>query len=194
MMKNKKLKLIIILALVIQIILPAGLLGYHYSMYNYALNNTPDFKFYVSWFHIFTYGEGKEILYDYDENSKELLYFDISDVYYRKDMAVTVGADGFAVLSEAENKNLNKYWFSHENYNKIDSFSKEEGEFEYVDTEEAGKIVSEWRYKYYQQYEMDGITYDGGNSVYITAKVYKGIFIPTAVYKDGVKIITFKTK
>ena len=39
MMKNKKLKLIIILVLIIQIILPAGILAYHYSVYNYALDN-----------------------------------------------------------------------------------------------------------------------------------------------------------
>ena len=190
---NKKLKLFIIIALVIQIILPAGLLGYHYSVYNYALNNTPDFKFYVSWLDLHSYGEDKEIIYNYDENSKEILYFDIDGTYYRKDMSVTTGADGFAGLTEVQNKKLNKHWFSYENYSKLGSYSKEEGEFEYVDTEQAKEVMSKWK-GYYDYYEKDGIYYNGGNVVYVTAKVYRGVFIPTAIYTDGVKVITLNTK
>ena len=89
MMKNKKLKLIIILVLVIQIILPAGMLGYHYSVYNYALEHTPDFKFYLSYFDLYSYGDNDEIIYD-DEDRNDVLYFDIAYRYYREDMFVTV--------------------------------------------------------------------------------------------------------
>ena len=192
-MKNKNLKIFIIVVLLVQIILPAGLLGYHYSLYNYALNNTPDFKLQVSWLDLHSYGENGEILYNNHGNSEEVLYIDIADTYYNKDTAVTTGPDGFAVLTEVQNKKLNKYWFSYENYCKLGSFSKEEGEFEYVDTPEAQKIISEW-IGYYQYYEWDGIDYKGGNTVYITAKVYKGIFIPIAVYKDDVKIIELTIK
>ena len=188
MMKNKKLKLIIILALVIQIILPAGMLAYHYSIYNYAINNTPDFKFYLTYFDLYNYGEGKEILYD-DKDENDVLYFDIANRYYRTDMEVVADMNGFAVLSAVQDKKLNKNWFSYDNYNKMGSFSQAEGEFTYVDTEEAKKIMSEWKDRYFDIYGTDDIEFKGGNTVYITAKVYKGVFIPTAVYRDNVKVI-----
>ena len=191
MMKNKKLKLIIILALVIQIILPAGMLAYHYSIYNYALNNTPDFKFCLSYFDMYSYGENNEITYKDGESGKDVFYFDIANSPYRTDVAVTVDADGFAVMTGIENKRLNKHWFSYENYNKLESFNQTEGDFRYVETEEAEKIMKEWKIRYFDIYEEDVIIHKGGNAVYITAKVYKGIFIPMAVYKDNVKIIEF---
>ena len=193
MMKNKKFKLIIILVLVIQIILPAGMLGYHYSIYNYALNNTPDFKFYLSYFDLYSRGENDEIIYD-DEEKNDVLYFYIAHRYYLEDIAVKVDSNGFAVVSEIENKKLNKHWFSFDNYNKMGSFSQSEGEFTYVDTEEAKKVMSEWKDTYFDYYGDDEIKFNGGNSVYLTAKVYKGVFIPTAVYKDNVKVIDIVAK
>lgn len=193
MMKNKKFKLIIILVLVIQIILPAGMLGYHYSVYNYAINNTPDFKFYLTYFDLYNYGEGKEILYD-DKDENDVLYFDIANRYYRTDMEVVADMNGFAVLSAVQDKKLNKNWFSYDNYNKMGSFSQAEGEFTYVETEEAKKIMSEWKDRYFDIYGTDDIEFKGGNAVYITAKVYKGMFIPTAVYRDNVKVIEIATK
>ena len=193
MMKNKKFKLIVIIALIIQIILPAGILAYHYSVYNYALNNTPDFRFYLSYFDLYSYGEYDEIIHD-DEDKNDVLYFDIANRHYRVDMAVTVDKNGFAEISEAKNKSLNKHWFSFDNYNKMGSFSQAEGEFIYVDTEEARKIMSEWKERYFDIYKDYEIEFKGGNAVYLTAKVYKGMFIPTAVYRDNVKVIEIATK
>jgi hypothetical protein len=192
-MKNKKLKLIVILALVIQMVLPAGMLAYHYSIYNYALNNTPDFKFYLSYFDLYSYGDNDEIIYD-DEDKNDVLYFDIAYRYYREDMFVTVDENGFAKISNAQNKKNNKHWFSYDNYNKIGSYSQSEGEFAYVDTEEAKKVMSQWKDTYFDHYGDDEIRFKGGNAVYITAKVYKGMFIPTAVYRDNVKVIEISTK
>lgn len=193
MMKNKKLKLIIILVLVIQIILPAGMLGYHYSIYNYALNNTPDFKFYLSYFDLYSRGENDEIIYG-DEDKNDVLYFDIAYKYFNTNMEVVSDMNGFAVISALQDKKLNKHWFSSDNYNKIGSFSQAEGEFTYVDTEEAKKVMSQWKDTYFDHYGDDEIKFNGGNAVYITAKVYKGMFIPTAVYKDNVKVIEIATK
>ena len=193
MMKNKKLKIIVILVLVIQIILPAGMLGYHYSIYNYALNNTPDFKFYLSYFDLYSRGENDEIIYD-DEEKNDVLYFDIAYRYYNTNMEVVSDMNGFAVVSALQNKKLNKHWFSFSNYNKIGSFSQAEGEFTYVDTEEAKKVMSQWKDTYFDHYGDDEIKFKGGNAVYITAKVYKGMFIPTAVYKDNVKVIEIAAK
>ena len=193
MMKNKKLKLIVILALVIQMILPAAMLGYHYSIYNYALEHTPDFKFYLSYFDLYSRGENDEIIYG-DEDKNDVLYFDIAYRYYDTNMEVVSDMNGFAVLSALQDKKLNKHWFSSDNYNKIGSFSQAEGEFTYVDTEEAKKVMSQWKDTYFDHYGDDEIKFKGGNAVYITAKVYKGMFIPTAVYRDDVKVIDIATK
>ena len=193
MMKNKKLKLIIILVLVIQIILPAGMLGYHYSVYNYALNNTPDFKFYLSYFDLYSYGENDEIIYG-DEEKNDVLYFDIAYKYFNTNMEVVSDMNGFAVISALQDKKLNKHWFSSDNYNKMGSFSQADGEFTYVDTEEAKKIMSEWKQRYYDHYGNAEIEVYQADSLYITAKVYKGVFIPTAVYKDNVKVIEIAAK
>ena len=193
MMKNKKFKLIVIIALIIQIILPAGMLGYHYSIYNYALNNTPDFKFYLSYFDLYSYGENDEIIYG-DENKNDVLYFDIAYKYFNTNMEVVSDMNGFAVISALQDKKLNKHWFSSDNYNKIGSFSQADGEFTYVDTEEAKKVMSQWKDTYFDHYGDDDIRFKGGNAVYITAKVYKGVFIPTAVYRDNVKVIDIATK
>ena len=193
MMKNKKLKLIIILVLVIQIILPAGILGYHYSVYNYALEHTPDFKFYLSYFDLYSYGENDEIIYG-DEEKNDVLYFDIAYKYFNTNMEVVSDMNGFAVISALQDKKLNKHWFSSDNYNKIGSFSQADGEFTYVDTEEAKKVMSQWKDTYYDHYGNAEIEVYQADSLYITAKVYKGVFIPTAVYKDNVKVIEIAAK
>ena len=194
MMKNKKLKLIIILVLVIQIILPAGMLGYHYSIYNYALEHTPDFKFYLSYFDLYSRDDNNGITHNFSSSGNDVFHFDIAYRYYRTNMEVVADMNGFAVVSALQNKKLNKHWFSFSNYNKMGAFSQAEGEFTYVDTEEAKKVMSQWKNTYFDHYGDDEIKFNGGNAVYITAKVYKGIFIPTAVYRDDVKVIDIATK
>ena len=109
-------------------------------------------------------------------------------------MEVVADMNGFVVISAVQDKKLNKNWFSYDNYNKIGSFSQAEGEFTYVDTEEAKKVMSQWKDTYFDHYGDDEIQFKGGNAVYITAKVYKGMFIPTAVYRDNVKVIDIATK
>ncbi len=191
---NKKLRLFVIIALVIQIILPAGLLGYHYHIYNYALNNTPDFKFYLSYFDLYSRDGDNGITYNFSESGKDVFHFSIAHRYHNTNMEVVADMNGFVVLSALQNKRLNKHWFSYKNYNKMGAFSQAAGDFTYVETEEAKKIMREWKDRYFDHYGDDDIMYNGGNTVYITAKVYKGMFIPTAVYKDNVKVIEIATK
>lgn len=194
MMKNKKLKLIIILVLIIQIILPAGILGYHYSVYNYALEHTPDFKFYLSYFDLYSRDDNNGITHNFSESENDVFHFDIAYRYYNTNMEVVSDMNGFAVVSALQDKKLNKHWFSFSNYNKMGAFSQADGEFTYVDTEEAKKIMSEWKQRYYDHYGNAEIEVYQADSLYITAKVYKGVFIPTAVYKDNVKVIEIAAK
>lgn len=179
-MKNKKLKIFVIIILILQILLPAGLLCYHYSLHARAMKESPDFKLRVSYMNIWDY-----------EESGETFYFELDDMSYsnrHEDKAVTVGTDGFAIVSRAENKKLNKFWFSLDNYHKLTSYQKDEGEFTYVDTPEANAVMDKWRNNPHNDLG-EVLDYQGGNSMYITAKIYKGLIIPTAVYNLDVKII-----
>ena len=191
---NKKLRLFVIIALVIQIILPAGLLGYHYHIYNYALNNTPDFKFYLSYFDLYSRDGDNGITYNFSESGKDVFHFSIAHRYRNTNMEVVADMNGFVVLSALQNKRLNKHWFSYKNYNKIGAFSQAAGDFTYVDTEEARKVMTEWKERYFDHFDFAEIEVYKSDSLYITAKVYKGMFIPTAVYKDNVKVIEIATK
>ena len=38
---------------------------------------------------------------------------------------------------------------------------------------------------------LDNYDVENPDGFYVTAKVYKGLFIPTAIYYDGVKVIIF---
>lgn len=191
-MKNKKLRLFIIAVLVLQLLVPAGLLWYHNSLHRHAMAESPDFKIRVDYLHI----------WDYQNNSAETLYFELQDLSYRnrhEDKTVTVGANGVATITTAENKRLNKYWFSLDNYRKIGGL--DESEFSFVDTTEAREVLLRWCDS---PYIKKGYINDGGNlsyddfgyaysdALYITAKVYKGLIIPTAVYCGDVRIIDIK--
>lgn len=178
-MKNKKLKIFVIIILILQILLPAGLLGYHYSLHARAMKESPDFKLRVSYMNIWDY-----------VNDGELLHFELDNIYlyYGEDITVTMGTDSVATLSRAENKRLNKHWFSFDYYRKLGSYHADEGEFTYVDTPEANAVMDKWRNNPHNDLG-EVLDYQGGNSMYITAKIYKGLIIPTAVYNLDVKII-----
>ncbi len=178
-MKNDKFRKFIIAVLILQLLMPAGLLYYHYSLHARAMKESPDFKIMVSYMNIWDY-----------VNDGESLHFELDNIYlyYGEDIAVTVGADGVATLSRAGNKRLNKHWFSFDYYRKLGSYHAKEGEFTYVDTPEAKEIIDRWRNNPHNS-EGEILDYQGGNSMYITAKIYKGLIIPTAVYNLDVKII-----
>ena len=181
-MNNKKLKIFIIGVLIIQLLLPAGLLIYQQTLNKNATESSAEFRFKLANLSIWNYGE-------------VTLNFSIEDIslsrlsnFYGEDIAVTVGADGIAELRIAENKKDNKHWFSYDNYQKLESFSLADGEFSYADSPEAREIIDNWPERLY--HEKDEIlNYRGGNTMFLTAKVYKGLFIPTAIYNEDVKII-----
>lgn len=175
-MKNKKLRLFVIAILILQILMPAGLLYHHYSLHSRAMNDPREFKFRldnIDIYDIYNSGEGDE-----------RLSFDILDLfdYYHQDIAVTIGNDGYAQMSLAENKMFNKYWFTFKycyskSYANNDNYTYEDG----VDVAELHKMIN-------RIYSKDIKKPD---NFYITAKVYKGVFIPIAIYIEDVKVITF---
>ena len=176
---NKKFKIIIAAILILQIILPAGMLGYHYSAHKDALTKSPEFKFkleYLDIYEIFDVGNGNE-----------KLSFEVQDVYtyYQSEMAVKVGEDGFAYLTDAENKIFNKHWFTFKYYSNNSYHTS--NDYDYVEGINPADII----YRVNALYSKDVPKPEG---FYMTAKVYKGIFIPTAIYLDGNKVIVFKNE
>lgn len=179
-MNNKKLKIFIIAVLIVQILLPAGLLTKEYSKRSEAFLYSPDFKFRLYYLDIWDLpdGEGEELTFTL--SSKDIR------TYYGEDIAAEADEKGYAKLSLAENKRLNKFWFSYKQYQNVGSYKASKGEFNYVDTPEAQEIINSWSGKYLRNYTIEG---RGQDSLYITVKVYKGLFIPTAIYIDNVKVI-----
>lgn len=179
MMKNKKLKIIIVASLILQLILPLYLLSYHYSAYDEAISQTEEFKFRLSYLDIYN-------IYDTGD-AVQHLSFEIKDIYdfYGNDIEVTEGEDGFAEMSSSINKSLNKNWFTFKYYYESNYYSSEE--FYFAEGVDATKLV----YTINALHEEDVLNPEG---FYVTAKVYKGIFIPTALYYDGAKVIIFIKK
>ena len=176
-MKNKKLKIIIIASLILQLLLPLYLLTYHYSAYDEAINETEDFRFRLEYLNIYD-------IYDTGEGVQHL-DFTIKDAYdyYMQDIEVTVGEDGFAELTTSKNKALNKNWFTFKYYYDSNFYSSEE--YDYTEGVDVTRLI----YTVNSLYVEDVENPDG---FYMTAKVYKGIFIPVAIYFDGARVIEFR--
>ena len=173
---NKKFKLIIVAILIIQLLMPVGLLTYHYTLHSRAMTESPEFRFKLDGMDIYD-------IYDTGEGV-ERLCFDVIDIFqlYNEDIAVTVGEDGYAHMLPSENKKLNKHWFTFEYY-----YNKS-----YVNNDsyvyEDGINVAELHRKINKIYGKDIEKPDG---FYVTAKVYRGIFIPLAIYIEDTKVISF---
>ncbi len=174
---NKKFKIIIALTLIVQLLIPAAILYNHYTVRNFAINHSIDYKIKI------------ELLYfsDYRASSDPTDIRDCLDYYindyrlYNKKVAVTIGEDGFAQLSELDKNSDSDCWFEEKYYRekrqlRADEFKLEEG----VDKREINRKTS--------QLEMDKL--NENECFYLTAKVYKGLFIPTAIYFCDEKIAT----
>ena len=176
MMNNKKIKLIIVLTIIIQLLLPSYLLYHHYNLHTEARKNSPEFKLLLESLDIYEVNDTDE--------GEENLYFSVKDVYnyYSGDVAVAVGSDGFARLSVAENKSLNNYWFTHKYYSRK-TYMDSSG-YEYAEGVDRLDLI-------YRVNDMHIEDIENPEGFYITAKVYKGVFLPMAIYLDNVKVIEF---
>ena len=182
MMNNsKKLKFIMIATLILQLLLPSYLLYYHYNLHAEAMANSPEFKFrleYLDMYEVHDSGEGED-----------RLHYTIKDIYnhnyYREDVAVIEGSDGFVRMSLAENKRLNKYWFTYKYYSQKSYLDS--SQYEYAEGFDRIDLIY-----HVNAMRIEGVEYPEG--FYLTAKVYKGIFIPVAIYLEGKKVVVFKNE
>ncbi len=174
---NKKLKFIIALTLIFQLLIPAAILYNHYEARYFAINHGVDYKIKID----------SVYFSDYRASSDPTDIVDCIDYYiadyrlYNKKIAVTVGKDGFAQLSELEKGSDSDSWFEEKYYRKkrylrADDFKFEEG----VDKRELNR----------KSVQLESGQLNENEVFYLTAKVYKGLFIPTAIYFGEEKIVT----
>lgn len=180
---NKKFRIIIAITLIIQLIIPAGLLYRHYTAIDFALNHSLDYRFKLLDIGLYGYDE------DNDDSFEDMeLHLEVGGIhnYYGEKIAVTVGEDGFADL--AKSRKDTDCWFDYDYCYKNSNFSY--GEFTFED----GVDVKALRKDIRESYAWASDLHENGSFAYVTAKVYKGVFIPTAVYVRGEKVITINVK
>lgn len=174
---NKKFKIIIALTMIVQLLIPAVLLYHHYTIREFALNHSIDYKIRINGLYLSDYRAGS----DPTDTRYCLDYYINNYRLYNKKVAVTIGEDGFAQLSELDKKSDSDCWFEEKYYREKrylrgDDFKLEEG----VDRWEINRKSA--------QLESDEL--NENECFYLTAKVYKGLFIPTAIYFCDEKIAT----
>ena len=183
---NKKFKIVVALTLIIQLLIPSYLLYHHYTVRDYALNHSPEYKFKL--LDIDFWG------YDFMQNESDIIDepmdIEIGGVrnHYGEKIAVTIGEDGFADLAELESQLQTSCWFDYDYCRKNSTFYENEYFFE-ADVD-IKALVTEIN----NTYGWASNFHENGSYAYVTAKVYKGVFIPTAIYVRGEKVITILLK
>ena len=175
---NKKLKIFIALTLALQLLIPSCILVYNKEITDNAIRNGTEYSFRLN--HLYL----NRSLTPETENYS--LYFHISsgnfNFYYADEISVTVNPNGFASLSRRKNTDTDDCWFTYKSLCNTmtqpdDSFSPAEG----LTYRELFLTLNQLKNE--EDYTLP-------DRAYVTAKVYKGMFIPTAIYLDGEKILT----
>lgn len=186
---TKKFKLCLVFALIIQLLVPSYMLVNHYTNEKKAIESGKEYLFLLNDITFFT-----DIRGSVSECESFRIYINQANKFYGKKIAVTETDDGIAVLEEKNNNT--DIWFYYKHYNKkqeifADSFTFENNIAALDTIKEIEKHYSrKWSYSDIEDIiQLDTQT----KNVYLSAKVYKGIFIPTAVYFGSQKIITIKT-
>ena len=166
---NKKLKIAIALVLIIQLLVPFSLLIYNQSAMKTTLEKGTELKFRV--LNIHTSSEN-----DFSETEIPYIDFYIDGfVYNNKNVSIVSDSDGFAVFYREgrENDWVNRDFVFKAQHLKPDEIS----------------IAEPFTAENLRVYMRLNNTYKNTSEhFYITAKIYKGFFIPTAIYYDDMKI------
>lgn len=176
---TKKIKIFIALTLAVQLLVPSILLAYHYSVLNTAKGTETEYTFRLKGLY---FGDD----YKYDDSFAEIedgpMVFYIEDVFMTSNRKLTpvLSPKGNVVEVKALKNEDTDVWFYTNYYYESSTVQPEN--FSFVNEEEARSI------KYAIRNEFNQYT-EEREYVYLTAKIYKGIFIPTGIYFRGEKII-----
>lgn len=185
---KKKIKLCLIFTLILQLLIPSYLLINHYTCEKKALESEKEYLFLLSDITFFTDRRGSI-------TECESFHFFIDQAYnfYNSKIAVTETDNGIAVLEEKTTGT--DIWFDYNHYKKKQDIYSDSFTFEndsaILDTirEIETEYSSKWSYSDFEEI-IQPETQE--KKAFISAKVYKGIFIPTAVYFGTQKILTIE--
>ena len=182
---NKKSKIVItvtlIITILIQIFIPSFLLIHHYTLIKNTLATETEYCFQLNRIYIDYMNSGAVTA-----SSVTGLTFEIYDVYSlnNEKFTVTVNENGIADIKEIEGKPQTYTWFNYKYYAKS-TFHPAENL-----TVEKDVNVMKTITDIHRQYNWFNRNDPNREYAYVTAKIYKGMFIPTAIYFRDQKIIT----
>lgn len=180
---NKKLKIFVALTVIIQLLVPSSLLICQYSVLDTAKNLETEYKFNLS---------GLKLNYKLNsENSPDTtespIFFSIANFNYQSRGKYTVFASpNNKVLSvkKLQDGDDTDYWFYGKSF--MVSCTIEPENYSYAPDIDVNALKEQLR----REFNISDASQR--EPLYLTAKIYKGIFIPTAIYFKGEKIIDIK--
>lgn len=177
---TRKAKVLLILTLIIQLIIPAYLLSHHYSVTNSALTSATEYRFRINSID-FGYYKDEDNNFVCDEIR---FYVEEIDGLRNKKIAVSLNENGLPVLEELKDKKQTDIWFDYDYYKQSRELSADDITFS--PNRNMTEIIADIRSEYSWFNRKD----ENKTYAYVTAKIYKGVFIPTAIYFNGIEVIT----
>lgn len=177
---TRKAKVLLILTLIIQLIIPAYLLSHHYSVTNTALESATEYRFRIN---SIDFGYYKD---EYNNFVCDEIRFYVEEIdgLRNKKIAVSLNENGLPVVEELEDKKQTDIWFDYDYYKQSRELSADDITFS--PDSSATDIIR----KISREYSWFNRNDEYKTYAYVTAKIYKGVFIPTAIYFNGVEVIT----
>ncbi len=176
---SRKAKALLALTLILQLLIPSYLMLHHYSVINEAKRSQTEYRFRLSDID-FSYSAGNP-----SADTIESLSYTVQDVLYLHDkkMGVSVDETGLASTVSAD-ESAKDCWFDYDYYYKNTEITADDITFE--PDVDVRALINELR----NQYSWFNRKDENRIYAYVTAKIHKGIFIPTAVYFGDIKVLT----
>ena len=177
---TRKAKVFLCFALIIQLVIPAYLLSHHYSVMNTALESATEYRFRINNidFDYYTDVDNNYVCTEITFRVEEI------DGLYNRKIAVSLNENGFPVVEELKDKKQTDIWFDYDYYKQSRELSSDE--FTFAPDRNATDVIKRIR----KEYSWFNRNDENKTYAYVTAKIYKGVFIPTAIYFNGIEVIT----
>ncbi len=183
---NKKLKIFLALTLVIQLLVPSSLLIYQYSLLNTVKNLETEYTFEISSLSFDDYYVYEDSFSEISEGPLSFLLAEDWRVSADKVTPVLSPQNNVLMLEKLKDGDKTDVWFYNRYYYRNRSIEPEF--FSFVNEEDKGELKRDLRNEY-SHFKGDEKDFE---HAYLTAKIYKGVFLPTAIYFRGEKIISIE--
>lgn len=179
---NKKLKVFLALTLVIQLFVPVFLLAYHHSLLSTAKSLDTEYSFELDAIFLDYYYDFKAE--NPTERKNAPLTFNIYEIASWGNSRYTVRAtpkNNVIGINKTDSVADTDTWFYGRYFDEICKI--EYGKYSFSEGVDGAEIRAQLRTEYNVNLRGDR------EPAYLTAKIYKGVIIPTSIYFRGEKII-----